>query len=142
MFVCFHLGYILHLHIHPCLYAWFPHSKSHNFIITTGCVSHRLSSWPVPLQSFVLMSFLHDIQTSSCLKPPDPFMLCLCHYKQQPNDSGGGARLGPQIILMGSLQENKQGFFFFFSRREFSFSVLQRSRGIDWDRARSISGGF
>lgn len=106
-FVCLPLGYILHLCIHPSPYAWFPRSKSHNLLITTG----RLSGWPVPLQSFVLMSFLHDIQTSSCLKPPDPFMLCFCHRKQQPDNSGGGARLGPQIILMGSLQENKQGVF-------------------------------
>lgn len=110
MFVCFHLGFILHPHVHPCLYASFLDSKSHNFIITTGCVSHRL--WPVLLQSFVFMSFLHDIQTSSCLKPPDPFMLCFCHCKQNPNDSGGGVQFGPQIFLMGSLQENKQDFLF------------------------------
>lgn len=99
MFACLHLGisYI-------CTYC-----KSHNFIATTGCVSHQLSSWPISLQSFVLMSFSHDIQTSSCLKPPDPFMLCLCHCKQQQNDSGGGVRFGPQIFLMGSLKQNKQG---------------------------------
>lgn len=97
-FIWFHLVYILHLHIHPCLCARFPNSKSRNFIITTGCVSHRLSSLPVSPQSFVLMSFSYDIQTSSCLKPPDPFLLCVCHCKQQPSDSGGGAWFGPQIF--------------------------------------------
>lgn len=109
VFAWFHLVYILHLHIHPCMYAWVPYT--HNFIITAGRVSHQLSSWPVFPQSFVLMSFSYDIQTSSCLKPPDPFILRLCHCKQQPFDSGGGVRFGPQIFLMGSLQANKLFFF-------------------------------
>lgn len=108
-------------YIPACMHGTY--SKSHNFIITTGCVSHQLSSFSVHPQSFVLMSFSYDIQTSSCLKPPDPFMLCLCHCKQQPSDSGGGAWFGPQIFLMGSLQANKQCF----SLRKVSVSVLQRS---------------
>lgn len=57
------------------------------------------------------MSFSYDIQTSSCLKPPDPFMLRLCHSKQQPSDSDGGVWFGPQIFLMGSLDANKALFF-------------------------------
>lgn len=103
-------------YIHVYMYGS-PHSKFHNLNITTGRVSHKLLSLPFFPQSFVLMSFSHVIQTSSCLKPPDPFMLCLCHSKQQSSDSGGGARFGPRIFLMGSLQANKQFCFVCFFHR-------------------------
>lgn len=132
MSVWFHLVYILHLPIHPypaCIHT----SPTVNLTIlsylTTGCVSHRLLSPPMPQQSFVLMHFSSDIQTSSCLKPLDPFMLCLCHCKQQPSDNGGGVRSGPQIFLIGSLRANKRAF----------FSLAEGVKSC-WDEASSISG--
>lgn len=83
----------------------------------------------MPQQSFVLRHFSADVQTSSCLKPRDPFMLCLCHCKQRPSDNGGGVRSGPLIFLIGSLQANKRAF----------FSLAERVKSC-WDEASSISG--
>lgn len=57
------------------------------------------------------MSFSYDIQTSSCLKPPDPFKLCLSHHKQQKSDSGEGARFGPQIFFNGEFTGEQALFF-------------------------------
>lgn len=125
MFVCRYLGYISTLHMHPCSHARFPCSKSRNFY-----PNYRVC-WPLP----PLVVFRLDVQSSSCPKPPDPLTwpvpLPLCHCKQEAGDSGGGgARSGSQTCLTGSLEENKHGGEFSF----FTFSVLQRSPGIYWDK--------
>lgn len=105
----------------PALMHGSPYSKSRNFY-----PNYRVC-WPLP----PLAVFCLDIQTSSFPKPPDPFTLRLCHCKQEAGDSGGReARSGLQTCLMGSLEENKYGGEFSF----FSFSVLQRSPGIYWDK--------
>lgn len=82
MSVCLHLASILHLPARPL------RSKSHNLIVSTGCVSHGLSSLLVCLQPFVMIPFSCDIQTSSCRKPPDPLtQSCL---PSQTERGGGG----------------------------------------------------
>lgn len=111
--------------------------KSHNSIITTGRVFHLPSGSVCSSADFLsfffffvvvvlLMTFSYDIQTSSCLKPPDSFMLCVCHHKQKPFDSAVKGHRSFYLEGGGGGLEAKIAFF----TEYFSVFVLRRSRGI------------
>lgn len=130
VFACFHLGSIFHLHVRPCLRT---HSKSRRFVLTTGRARRRLESWPRLLQAFVFMSFSHDIQSSSCRKPPDPLRCAsaMANSSMAAADCGEARRSFLLSFENAELLENQN---VFHSGILLFFFVLQRSPGISTEK--------